>query len=138
MDLDDQIYFEIIDLCEIADSMVEDCKYCEAINLYNKALDLVPLPKSDWETSTWIYTALGDTYFIKGDYERSVHYLFEAMNCPEGLSNPYILLKLGQSFFEGGEVELAREYLIKAFMIDGYKIFEGEDEKYFNSIIDII
>ena len=40
----------------------------------------VPLPKTDWETSTWIYTALGDTYFLNREYEKAKSNLYNALN----------------------------------------------------------
>lgn len=63
MELDDQVYDQIVQLCERGDALVENGQNEKAIESFIAALDLVPLPKNNWETSTWIYTALGDTYF---------------------------------------------------------------------------
>lgn len=30
---------------------------------------MVPASKTDWEVSTWSYTAIGDTCLIRDDYE---------------------------------------------------------------------
>lgn len=138
MELEDKVYNEILNLCNLGDSLVEEFKYDDAIKKYLEALDLVPLPKNEWEASMWIYTALGDTCFIKGDYEKAKDFLYEAINCPDGLINPFVLLRLGETLYEVGEFEKAKEFLLKSYMLEGYKIFYDEDEKYFNMIVDII
>lgn len=138
MDLDDQVYNRIVDLCNKGNRFVENTQIEQAIERYMEALDLVPLPKENWETSTWIYTALGDTYYVNSEYELAKNYLYHALNCPDGISNPFILLRLGQSLFECGEISKAKEYLLRAYMLDGYKIFYNEDDTYFQLIVDLI
>ncbi|MEC1180061.1 tetratricopeptide repeat protein [Metasolibacillus meyeri] len=138
MELNDQVYDQIVKLCNEGNAFVEQGKDDKAIEIFRAALDLVPLPKSDWEASTWIYTALGDTYFLNGDYEKAKSNLYNALNCPEGTSNPFILLRLGESLFECGEIDKAKEYLLRAYILEGYKIFFNEDDKYFELIKDII
>lgn len=138
MELEQRVYEKILSLCELGDSLVDKSNYDEAISKYLEALALVPVPKDIWEASTWIYTAIGDTCFIKGDYQKAKDFMYDAVNCPDGFSNPFILLRLGQSLQESGDNEKAKEYLLRAYMLEGHKIFEDEDDKYFNLIIDII
>jgi tetratricopeptide (TPR) repeat protein len=131
MELQDDLYEEILSLCSEGDELVDTSKYDEAIELYLKALELVPSPKTDWEASTWIYTALGDTCFIKGDYKSAKNYLYDALNCPDGIGNPFILLRLGETLYEIKEAGKAKEYLLRAYMLEGYSIYEDQEEKYF-------
>lgn len=138
MELQDAIYEEILSICSNGDNLVENFMYDEAIEMYSRALNLVSEPRNNWEASTWIYTALGDVYYIKKDFEKAKNYLFNAMNCPDGIVNPFILLRLGQSLFELNEFNNAKNYLMKAYMLDGYSIFYDEDDKYFNIIKDEI
>lgn len=138
MELDDKIYAQIIRLCEEGDSLIDEEEFDKAIEKYSNALELVPLPKTDWEASTWIFTALGDTYFINEDYDMAKNNFYNALNCPDGFSNPLILMRLGESLFECRELEKAKEYLLKAYLLEGYKIFNEEDDKYFELIRDII
>ncbi|MBK0075551.1 hypothetical protein CON56_18415 [Bacillus thuringiensis] len=105
---------------------------------YLVSLEMVPAPKTDWEASTWLYTVIGDTYLIKDDYEMAKSNFYNALNCPDGISTSLILLRLGESLFECGELEKAKKYLLKAYMLEGYKIFFEEDDKYFDLIKDII
>ncbi|MED4355140.1 tetratricopeptide repeat protein [Schinkia azotoformans] len=134
MELDDKIYDKIVELCEEGDNLTEEDRFHDAIDKYNAALDLVPSPKRDWEAGTWIYTALGDAYFIIENYKKAKECFFDALNCPDGVNNPLILLRLGESLFECGEHNKAEEYLLKAYMLEGYNIFKDEDEKYFGLI----
>ncbi len=136
--MNDEIFNNITKYCNLGDNLVEDENYEEAIKNYQKALKLVPDPKNEWEASTWIYTVLGDTSFVKGDYFSAKEYLYDAINCPEGNSNPFILLRLGQCLFELKEVDNSKNFLLQAYMLEGLKIFHEEDDKYFNLIIDII
>ncbi|TKI59747.1 hypothetical protein FC756_20445 [Lysinibacillus mangiferihumi] len=138
MELNDQVYDQIVQLCNEGNIFVERGQIANALDSYLAALDLVPLPKNNWETSTWIYTALGDTYFLESEYEKAKSNLYNALNCPDGISNPFILLRLGESLYECGELDKAKEYLLRAYILDGYKIFFNEDDKYFELIKDII
>lgn len=136
MEMQDRDYEKIRQLCAEGDDFAEDALYEKAIEKYLKALAYVPKPKSDWEASTWIYTALGDVCYQKIDYENAKQYLYDALNCPDAVDNPFILLRLGQTLTELKEMEKAREYLLRAYMLEGYAIFREEDDKYFDVIKD--
>lgn len=138
LELNDQAYDQIVKLCNEGNAFVEKGKDDKAIESYMAALDLVPLPKNNWETSTWIYTALGDTYFLNCEYEKAKSNFYNALNCPDGISNPFILLRLGESLFEYEEFDKAKEYLLRAYILEGYKLFFNEDDKYFELIKDMI
>jgi tetratricopeptide (TPR) repeat protein len=138
MELDDKIYDKIVDLCNEGEGLFSNSLYDKALKKYLKALDLLPLPKEQWDASTWIYSAIGDVYFAKNDYQAASDYFYDAFNCPEGYYNPFILLRLGQSLFEQGDFEKAKEYLLRAYMLEGDEIYEDEEEKYLNLILDIV
>ena len=67
---------------------------------YKEALDIIPEPKTSYETATWILVSIGDMYFKDKQYDMARDYFFEAKNCPNGVSNPYVLFRLGQSLVE--------------------------------------
>ncbi len=54
------------------------------------------------------------------------------MLCPGAIGNSLIHLRLGQVSFERGNLVKAKDELMRAYVVDGEEIFEGEDEKYFN------
>jgi tetratricopeptide (TPR) repeat protein len=134
LELQDDLYEEILSLSSEGDLLVEASMYDEAINLYKKALELVPNPKNVFEASMWIYAALGDTCFIKEDFEAAKRYLLDAINCSDGIVNAFILLRLAETLYEMQEMKKAKEYLLRAYLIEGYTIFEDEDDKFFNLI----
>lgn len=130
MELDNKTYKKLISLSNRGENYAEREEYKEAKRLFLMALDCIPMPKYDWEASTWLYTSLGDVSYLAGDYDNAINYLTEALKCPDGIGNPFILLRLGESFYELHDHEKAKEYFIQAYMCDGDEIFEDEDEKY--------
>ena len=139
MELNDKVYDEIVNLSEEGNGLFDDKKYLDAKNKYIAALELIPNPKTDWEASTWLYTALGDVSFFLQSYDEAKNFFLDALNCPDGIGNPFIMLRLGESLYEtGGDIDKIRDYLVRAFMLGGIEVFEGEDEKYFKTISDIV
>ncbi len=134
MELNDSLYNKITRLSEEGDILVDNENLNGAIEKYQAALELVPDSKYNWEASTWLYTALGDTCYLNQQYDEALNYLFEALKCPDGLGNPFILLRIGESFFEINNTEKAQEYLLQAYMYAGREIFDDEPEKYINEI----
>ena len=57
--------------------------------------------------------------------------MFDALNCPDGAANPFVLLRLGEALFELGDKDSAREYLLRAYMLAGDDLFaDGLDSRY--------
>lgn len=138
MKLDNMVHKKIEELSQEGNILMENNKFDEAIEKFNAAIALVPSPKSEWEASTWLYTAIGDAFFLKKDYKNAKDSFYNALNCPKGLSNPFILLRIGQSLFECKELDKAKEFLLKAYMLEGTGVFNDEDEKYIELIKEII
>lgn len=129
--LRDSIYEEICKLSKMGNELLEKHEYLDAIELYHQAFDLIPEPFESHKASTWLLTAVGDTYFLIKEYSDALHALEEAMYCPEAIGNPFIHLRLGQTLFELGESDKAREELARAYLGGGKEIFEDEDPKYY-------
>jgi tetratricopeptide (TPR) repeat protein len=130
LELDDAIYEQIKCLCAAGDEFSDQQRHDEALVEYNKAWQLVPEPKSEWEASTWILTAIGDSCFLLGKNKSAREALEYAMHCPGAIGNPFIHLRLGQVLFDAGEKDSAANELIRAYMGEGAEIFEPEDPKY--------
>lgn len=138
MELSDKLYSKITSLCEAGDEYCEKEQYEKAIKKYESALKLIPEPKYDWEASTWVYVAIGDSFYMLDQYTDALNNFLESLKCPDGNTNPFILLRLGECYYELGNFEQAKEYLLRAFMWEGEDIFDGEDEKYFALIKDMV
>lgn len=134
IELDDEIYKQVLVLAEEGDALLAANELEQAMEKYSSALSILPDPKFQWELSPYIYAALGDAYFLKGTHEDALASYQCAFNSAGGEENPYVCLMLGESWFELGEKEKAREYLLRAYRLEGEAIFEDEEPKYFKLI----
>ena len=138
MELSDEIYDQIEEYSEQGNDYCDSEEWEKAIECFEKALDLLPEPKDDWEAATWLYVALGDAYFFLEKYAEAVDNFEAARMCPEGMANPFVLLRLGESYCEQGRTELAKNYLFEAYMMEGEEIFAEEDEKYLELVKKVL
>lgn len=134
IELDEKINKKILELSELGDFYTNMKEWDKALKQYNEALNLIPDPKYNWKASTWLYVAIGDAYYCDKQYNETINYMNEALKCPEGLGNPYINLRIGESYFELEEWSNAKRYLIEAYIVEGTDIFEGEPQKYYKLI----
>ncbi len=125
---------QIEELCEKGNSYIEDENYNKAITAWEEALSLIPNPKNAYSESLWLETSIGDAYFLLGKYTKSLEYFQNAKgNIQENAyENPFVMLRLGQTLLEKSRSGDAKEYLLRAYILEGDEIFELENEKYFN------
>lgn len=128
--LSDAIHTEIEALCKLGDDLSKAGELESAKEKYVAALRLLPGKHHEWEAATWIYVAIGDIHFRMANYEKAFKCFFNAVQCPKGLGNPYIHLRLGQLYYERGSLEKAADELTRAYMGAGMKIFMEDDPKY--------
>ncbi len=132
--LDDLTYNYIAELSERGIKYLDDCNFNAAINCFSEALNLLPQPLEKWEASSWLLGALGDAYFLNGKSQKALEPLLTAMNCINGVGNPFLHLRLGQVQLDLGNDILAVDELTRDYMGAGKDIFEGEDPRYFNLV----
>ncbi|OZI42625.1 hypothetical protein CEK29_12850 [Bordetella genomosp. 5] len=130
MQLDDALHEQIKTLCAQGDACVEAGELDDALDAYDEAWDLLPEPKQRWEAATWILVAIGDTCFMAGDETASAETFGLALQCPGGVGNPFIHLRLGQLAFDADQLDTAADELMRAYMGAGAEIFEGEAPEY--------
>ena len=129
--IDNKKYEKIKKLSEKGELYAEKGEYKKALEKYWKAYDLIPNPKTEWEASLWLLTAIGDSNFLNENFKSGVENFTSAMNCPNGIGNPFLHLRLGQCQYEMGNLKKAAEELTRAYAIEGKDIFDGENSKYF-------
>jgi tetratricopeptide (TPR) repeat protein len=129
--LSDDLHHRITALTEEGDDLVDANDYIGALRKYDQAWALLPEPKEDLEVATWLLSAIADAHFFAGDFKNAVSALAQALRCPDGPGNPFLHLRLGQSYFELGDVRRAQDELTRAYMCKGRDIFKDEDPKYF-------
>ena len=132
MELDYLLYNQILEYSSKGEKYFDQQQFDKAISEYEKALALVPSPQSDWDASTWLNTALGDSYFLNKEYEPALNYFYNAFSGPNAIDNPFINMRIGQCLFELNNLEKSEDYFLKAFMLDGEKVFRADGKKYLN------
>lgn len=130
MQLPDKIYTEVTQLCVSADELVKLGQLDEAKTKYLEALKLLPENRNEWEAATWLYVSIGDIHFKKKNFEKCFKCFFNAVQCPTGLGNPYIHLRLGQMYFEAEDFEKASDELTRAYVNGGLDVLLEDDPKY--------
>jgi tetratricopeptide (TPR) repeat protein len=136
MTLKDDIHEAIKALSAEGDDFVNSSDFAQAILKYQEALALLPPPVTQWDASTWLFTAIGEAFFFADDYDSARDALSAAMNCPDGLGNAFIHLRLGQVQYELGHEIIAADELTRAYMGGGKEIFAREDPKYFEFVTE--
>jgi len=137
-DLDPGTYARVQSFSRQGDALLEQGRTKEAIDTYVQALSLLPDPIHSWEAATWLFAAIGDTYWKIQDYERANKALDSALRSPGGIGNPFVHLRMGQVQYELGDRESATDELLRAYMGAGTPIFDGEDLRYLQLIAHLI
>ncbi len=122
---------QIKKLCSKADDEVEKENYDKSLELYEQAKNRLTKPIENWEATTWIFVAIGDCHYLKGNFNEALNYFNEALKLPNGIGNAFILFRLGQCYYELEDYNNSKKYLLQAYMIEGKDIFADEEEKYF-------
>lgn len=129
-DLDDDVAERIEELSEEGNQQMDRGDLDGAIKTFTAALDLVPEPKYQYDAAGWLWASIGDAYYEKKEYEQASSYFGLAHGLAEMLDNPFVLLRLGQCALESGDEEKAVDFLLRAYMVEGKKIFKDEKKFY--------
>jgi tetratricopeptide (TPR) repeat protein len=117
-------------LCAEGDSFAAASRLDAAVLRFTTALRLLPRPQDRWNVTPRILASVIDLCFDKGDLESARHAALAALDCPDVRENPALRLKLGEIYFEQGDLDAAREEFVFAAEVGGREVFEGEDPKY--------
>jgi tetratricopeptide (TPR) repeat protein len=133
-ELSDEVSDRIEELSEKGNVLYEENNLQEAVDVWKKALELIPAPQNSYAESLWLESSIGDVYYLSGKINEALqHFLNAKGNLEENAyENPFIMLRLGQLYLDLEAIEEAKEYLIRAYMLEGEELFEEEDKKYLN------
>jgi TolA-binding protein len=130
-ELPDDIYASVVQFSEAGDRLAGQRLFAEARDKYQKAWSLLPNPPYDWDAGFWLLTAIGDTYFLAGDYANGRRFFMDAVKWYDhARGNPFIRMRLGECMYELGELEEARNWLAGAYLLEGEVLFEHDHPKY--------
>lgn len=135
MEQEDDVFDLIEQIVLKAEQNVEEEKFKAALKKFKKAFDLLPTPKDQYTIGTYLLSAIGDLFFIIQKFDWAISNLTAALEFPEGKNNGFIHLRLGQSFYQKGEMDKAKIHLRKALDLEGEEIFEDESIIYLEFII---
>lgn len=132
-ELSDEVLLKIDELSENGNECMDEEDFDGAVDAWEEALALIPEPQNHYVQSVWLNASIGDAYFLQDDFRTALdHFLASKSNVEENVySNPFIMLRLGECFFELADKEKAKEFLLRAYLLEPEEIFDGEDEKYF-------
>ena len=106
----------------------------QALNTWRSALSLLPKPHAQYEESVWLYACIGDAQADLGNPQDALRSYEAAYEGPEGHLNPYVLLQMGKILADTGRWELARDRLMRAYMLEGKDMFDGGDQPYLDRL----
>lgn len=116
--------------CEKGNQEMDEENYNQAASWFQKAYAVLPDPKDDWEATGYITASLGDALFSAGKFKEALEQLLIANNFyGSDNANPFVLLRLGEAYFELGEEQKALTYLFNAYQMEGQQLFD-DDKKY--------
>lgn len=130
MKLNSNIYKEVSKIYDKGDISMSRGEYENAVEIYKSALSKLPEPMEQWDEGKWIYVAMGNGYYMMKNYENALDCLLQALEYEDISNNLFIILRIGQCYFDTDNMETAKEYLIKAYDMAGNIAFEREDPKY--------
>lgn len=136
-ELDDETYERIKELCAQGDALVADEKHAEALASYQRAWDLLGEPRDNPETAIWIAVAMGDVHFHDRRYSDAKGLFAIALMFGAG-DNPFVHLRIGECYFELGDMTRAADELTRAYALDGRRVFEEQDPKYLAFLATVI
>lgn len=125
---------QIDKICEEGSELFDEDEYRRAIKVWEQAFRLIPEPKNKFSQSLWLHSSIGDAYFLLNDFKQSAAHFFAAKSNVDqnGYANPFIMLRLGQSYLELNDTVNAKEYLSRAYALGGKDLFDNEGKKYFD------
>lgn len=119
---------KIDDICEQGDlAIIDFFDYDTAIEKYKEALELVPEPIEEYATTTWIYVAIGDAYYLNDNFDNAMEYFQKAVTLIDGES-AFTLLRIGQCHQKNDDIEQAKDFLQRAYKLGGDETFVEYDD----------
>lgn len=117
-------------LCAEGEQYVAAERYDAAILRFTTAFRLLPRPQDRWTITPRLFASIVDTAFAKRDFISARHAALAALDCPDVRENPALRLKLGEIYYEEGDLDAAREEFAFALAHGGEEVFADEDPKY--------
>lgn len=124
----------IQDLAERINDAMDTGDYSTAITLATQALAHLANPRLT-DGPMWFLATIGDAHFLQG-HTRLAHNAFtQAHQAQGGITNPFVLLRLGQTEHDLGDTDSVVEHLMAAHIADPTAL-ETADPRYLQTLHD--
>lgn len=121
-------------LLDEGDELVERGKYKEAIAYYEEAMNRLPEPKEEWGLFDTIAVCIGDSYYEMGEYIVADRFYSMSLTRGSGIENPYVWYVKGRNLIKLGNKEEGVDALMRAYMLDGNKVFNTDKGEFLSYI----
>ncbi len=130
-DLESELKAQVVELCNKAVEAQEEERFHASNRDLQKVYDLLPEPKNEWKAYSWLISIMADNHFEQDEYIAAFKKLEEVFTLDdESTENAYLCLRRGQCALELEYDELAKQFLTRAFELEGKELFEDEHSKY--------
>jgi hypothetical protein len=130
-DLESELKAQVVELCNKAVEAQEEERFHASNRDLQKVYDLLPEPKNEWKAYSWLISIMADNHFEQEEYVTAFKKLEEVFTLDdESSENAYLCLRRGQCALELEHDELAKQFLTRAFELEGKELFEDEHSKY--------
>ena len=128
--LPDAIFKDVEDLSECGNTHMQAGLYDAAVVVWQQALRLLPPPQAQWDAALWLHASIGDAFRAKGEIAAALDSFQNAARCADGAVNPFVLFSIGACNVDSGHEDVAVDPFLRAYMLEGEEIFEGQDPEY--------
>nr|USU34169.1 tetratricopeptide repeat protein [Methylobacterium sp. OTU13CASTA1] len=128
--LPDAIFKDVEDLSECGNTHMQAGLYDAAVVVWQQALRLLPPPQAQWDAALWLHASIGDAFRAKGEITAALDSFQNAARCADGAVNPFVLFSIGACNVDSGHEDVAVDPFLRAYMLEGEGIFEGQDPGY--------
>ena len=124
----------IQDLAERINDAMDTEDYPTAITLASQALAHLGDPRLT-DGPMWFLATIGDAHFLQGHIQQAHDAFTQAHQAQGGITNPFVLLRLGQTEHDLGNTDTAVEHLMAAHIADPTAL-ETADDRYLQPLHD--
>lgn len=129
-DIEKELDSKILTFDTEADDPYDNEDWNGVIEIYTKALDIIPSPEKDNGHFTFLHDQISGMYKKIGNKEKEIEHLIIARDTRKGSYDSGIMFKLGAYYLDEGEQKMALKHFIRAWDLSEGRIFIDEDSKY--------
>lgn len=124
-ELKDDVYNEVLRLSKIGNANYEEGQLKESISKYKEALKLLPSPKYEWDSFSWLTNNIGISYFDMEDWAMAQKYFRASLLTPQGMEDGLIWFYSGICLEHLSFERESKDAFLRAYTIDK-QLFEDE------------